>query len=389
MICKQCNNDVPNDSEYCPFCGNIEEKEIAESISVSDIEKGYTYLELKEWKKAKEVFDFAIVNNDNKAKAYIGRLLSKLKLTDLESLSNINQKLTKFDDFETAIKYADYDYKKQLINYSLLSERKSKKKFITLLITSILIVVIFILAYFVIVPYGTYLRYNSLLNEGSVETAVLSYNSYKNGIWLNYKGNMQKLFYEKGVDLVNDKDYINAELCFAEIDENFLETNNYYNYCKAQNLLAENDLESYNYFTNCKDFLNSKEILNKNEYFVLLNKLQGEWYHPKKSLEEIDLEMKNLGFQIDESEIRYSLGYRNWVEIMGEYGYSYSERYREQAKEQTIIFSGTTCVDMGKIVINKGKLCVIGADNEIYIDKFIEVLDDESINFAYFKWEKK
>ena len=120
MICKQCNNNVPNDSEYCPFCGNIVEKELpqANTNTISDIDKGYTYLELKEWKKAKEVFDFAIVNNDNKAKAYIGRLLAKLKLSDLVSLSSVNKKLTKFDDFKMAIKYADDNYKDKLIYFT-------------------------------------------------------------------------------------------------------------------------------------------------------------------------------------------------------------------------------------------------------------------------------
>ena len=33
MICKQCNNNVPNDSDYCPFCGNVVEKETIQTIS--------------------------------------------------------------------------------------------------------------------------------------------------------------------------------------------------------------------------------------------------------------------------------------------------------------------------------------------------------------------
>ncbi len=392
MICKQCNNNVPNDSEYCPFCGNFVEKEITQANNISDVEKGYTYLELKEWKKAKEIFDFAIVNNDNKARAYIGRLLAKLKLSDLIGLSSVNKTLTKFDDFKMAVKYADDNYKEQLKKYySLVEDKinqkkvKTKKRAIISLISSMSLIVLLVLTYFVFIPLGRFSYYQNLLSNEKIEKATKSYSDSK---WFEFDEKAEELFYNKGVSLVESKDYKNAELCF-DTTKNFKDSKNYYNYCKAQNLLAENDLESYNYFMNCKDFLNSKEILNKNEYFVLLNKLQGEWYHPEKSLEEIDLEMKKLGFRIDESAIRYSLGFKNWVEMIREYGYTYSERYRKEAQEQTITFSGTTCIGMGKIVINREELCVIGADDEIYKDKFIEFLDDENINFAYFKWEKK
>ena len=82
--------------------------------------------------------------------------------------------------------------------------------------------------------------------------------------------------YKDGVSLVEAKDYINAEEYFR-LAENYADSKKYHIYCKAQNLLAKDDLESYNYFTKCKDFLDSKNILETNEYFVLVNKLQGKW----------------------------------------------------------------------------------------------------------------
>ena len=173
MICKQCNNNVPNDSEYCPFCGNIIEKEMTQANTISEVEKGYTYLELKEWKKAKEIFDFAIVNNDNKARAYIGRLLAQLKLADLESLSDTSEKLTKFDDFKMAVKYADNNYKQQLKKcYFLVEERNNQKKVRTkkrLMISSIScmsLILLLSLTYFVFIPHGRYSYYEKLLSDG-------------------------------------------------------------------------------------------------------------------------------------------------------------------------------------------------------------------------------
>ncbi len=280
MICKQCNNNVPNDSEYCPFCGNVVEKEIMYAGTVSEVEKGYTYLELKEWKKAKEIFDFAIVNNNKKAKAYIGRLLAKLKLSDLASLTSVNKKLTKFDDFKMAIKYADDNYKQHLKKYySLVEEKinqkkaKVKKRAIISSISSISLIVLLVLTYFVFIPLGRFSYYQNLLSNGKIEKATKSYSNSK---WFEYDVKAEELFYNQGVLLVKNKDYKNAEFCF-KITGNFKDSKDYYNYCKAQNLLAKNDLESYNYFTKCKDFLDSKNILDTNECFVLVNKLQGKW----------------------------------------------------------------------------------------------------------------
>lgn len=284
MICKQCNNNVPNDSEYCPFCGNIVKKEITQANTISDVEKGYTYLELKEWEKAKEIFDFAIVNNDNKAKAYIGRLLAKLKLSDLVSLSSVNKKLTKFDDFKMAVKYADDNYKQQLKKYySLVEEKinlkkaKSKKRAIISLISGVSIAALLALTYFIFVPIGRFSYYKNLLSKGKIEKATQSFSNSK---WFEYDEKTKNLFYAQGVALVEDNDYKNAEICF-DTANGFDDSNNYYYYCKARNLLAENDLESYNYFIKCKGFLDSKNLLETNECFILVNKLQGNWSHPE------------------------------------------------------------------------------------------------------------
>ena len=202
MICKQCNNNVPNDSEYCPFCGNIIEKIIVRSVPVSDIEKGYTYLELKDWKKAKEIFDFAIVNNDNKAKAYIGRLLAKLKISDLASLTSVNKKLTKFDDFKMALKYADDNYSQQLKKYySLVEEQINQKKAklkkrikVTLKISLGLVICLsvafggFVGYTNIISPMIQYSQANKFLNEGKYDEAIKKFEELK-----SYKNSEEKI----------------------------------------------------------------------------------------------------------------------------------------------------------------------------------------------------
>lgn len=299
MICRHCNNNVPNGSEYCTFCGNV--LETVQEDNISNIDRGYAYLELKEWENAKKIFNFAIVNNENKARAYIGRLLADMKLSDFEKLPTLNKKLTQFDDFNLALKYADDYYKQLLEDYcSLVEEKverkqvKSKKCAVVTSISCISLIILLLLTYFAFIPYGRFSHYKSLLSKGKIEKATKSYSNSK---WFEFDKKSVELFYNKGVSLVENKDYKNAEVCFLTT-KNFKDSNNYQTYCKAQQLLAEDNLESYNYFTECIDFLDSKNILETNEYFVLVDKLQGKWKRPnitKAEREERDRERRNSG----------------------------------------------------------------------------------------------
>lgn len=268
MICKQCNNNMPNDSEYCPFCGNIVEKELpqANTNTISDVDKGYTYLELKEWKKAKEIFDFAIVNNDNKARAYIGRLLAKLKLSDLASLSSVNKKLTKFDDFKTAVKYADDNYKQQLKKYySLVEDKinqkkaKSKKRAIISSISGVSLIVLLVLTYFVFIPLGRFSYYQKLLSDGKIEKATKSYTDSK---WFEYDGKVKELFYNNAIKLLENKEYDKAIECLKECD-NYKDSETLYNYY--------NGLKLYNnqaYQKAMKSFKKSKGYKDSNVKYL-------------------------------------------------------------------------------------------------------------------------
>lgn len=310
MICKNCNREIPNDSEYCSFCGNVIQSVVSTSAS-SDLSKGYTYLELKQWKDAEQFFRDAIINGDNKSEAYIGKMLSKHKTDSIEKLVSSGKKFSGDDDFKLALKYAAQEYADYLKEFTIKVEKKHKKR--TIIISSICacVMAIALLSYFVFIPLNKISDYENLLADGKIQKAVKSYTNSK---WFEYDQKAKDLFYEKGLKLVEAKDYKNAEICFDvvgnrtakindlfyksgleliktkdyknaeicfEIIKNYNDSEKYLNYCKAQSLLANNDLESYNYFTDLGDFLDSKEILNTNKYFVMVNKLQGDWEHPE------------------------------------------------------------------------------------------------------------
>lgn len=291
MICKQCNNNVPNDSEYCQFCGSAIEKLKKETTNVSEVDKGYSYLELKRWKKAIEVFDSAIVNDNDKARSYIGKLLAKFKCMDLEELTHKRKNLAKFGDFKLAVKYADEEYKNKLKECYKLSNKKRKakirKEVIGISVTATFLLVVSSLTYFVFIPFGRNLYYKELLAQGKTEKAV---ESYTNSIWFEYENKAKELFYDSGVSFVEEKDYKNAQICFDNI-RYYKDSYEYWCYSKAKYLWSHKDLEAYDYFVMCKDFLDSSKILETDEYFATINKLQGTWekaestIKPKKNQE--------------------------------------------------------------------------------------------------------
>ncbi|MBQ2237672.1 MAG: hypothetical protein II317_06185, partial [Clostridia bacterium] len=259
-ICENCGEKNPEDSEYCQYCGKkFEVLEIKKNYN-DIVDKGFAYLELKQWKKAKELFDLGIINDEDKAKAYIGRLLSKLKLTEIEYLSKTNKELTKFYDFKMALKYADKDYKEILKKIILCTEQNKKLKDIKqtkmmkiLAVCIACIACLMVLTCVVFIPCGRYIYYKKMLSIGNIGIAS---DSYTNSESFEFDKLTKDLFYNHGILLIKEKKYKKAEICF-ETSKNHKKSEDYYNYCRGQNLLAEGNLQSYNYFVKCKGFLDS------------------------------------------------------------------------------------------------------------------------------------
>ena len=376
MICKNCNKEIPNNSGYCSFCGNVVQSAISAGIS-SDLSKGYTYLELKQWKDAEQFFRNAIIDGDNKSEAYIGKMLAKYKTDSIENLAERAKKFSNDDDFKLAIKYADPEYADYLKEFALSGAKKSKKRSIIVSSICAFLVVIALLSYFVLIPLNRISNYENLLADGKVQEAVKSYNSSK---WFEYDQKVKDLFYEKGLKLVEEKDYKNAEICF-EVTNGYTNNEKYLNYCKAQNLLANDDLESYNYFTDLGDFLDSKEILNTNKYFVTISKLQGEWYYPGETDEEYKEKLRTSG---------------DYYEVNGEF-YSKKEynSYDEIVEYINKHGQGPTKVWLpGKMSSNTIKINGIKEFKKIdeyitYDGRKIEIIDDTHIKIGEREYEKQ
>lgn len=282
MICKHCGHTVPQDSGFCQYCGAALAP-ARQAVEKSEVEKGYAYLELKEWKQAKASFDASIVNGQDKAQAFIGRLLARLHYARLEALVPRSHDLQKYEDFCMALQYADTVYKAQLERCAEenAAQRRQKrcrqqKRWRVTGIVASAVVVLSALSYFVLIPGGRYLYYKHALSGGEAQQAAKAYQGSR---WFEYHGRVKQLFYTAGVSFVKEKQYAQAENCFASVKA-YKDAEDYYHYCKGQVLLAEDDLESYNYFIKCRNFLDTNSIITTNVYLSQLHRLQGTWHHP-------------------------------------------------------------------------------------------------------------
>ncbi len=369
MICDKCKKEIPDDSEFCAFCGSVVEIVPAVNTEITETDKGYKYLEMKKWKQAKEMFQTSIVNNENVSKAYMGNLLAKLKISDLIKLSQKSKNLYKYDDFKLALKYADENYKNKLDGIADICKNKSKKRNLKLTICSSVAVLACVLTLFIFIPFGRYFWYSSLLSDNNAQKAVAS---FANSKLFEYDALNKNLFYKKGVEFVENKHYKNGELCFEKIDK-YKDSNNYYNYCKAQNLLAGNDLESYDYFKKCGEFLDSEQILKTNKYFKMVDKLQGEWYHPPgKSIAQQKREARESGkyYEVDGAFYPKS-AYKSYSELIealnGKYGGITTMAYYIDNAETIQIKGGNKLNISNGIIEYKDEPVVFVSDNIVKI----------------------
>lgn len=216
MICKNCNSEIPNDSEYCSFCGNVTESVIS-SNNASGLKKGYTYLELKQWNDAEQFFRAAIINGENTAEAYIGKMLARYKTDSIESLAASGKKFSSDDDFKLAIKYADSEYAKKLMQYDAECSKRAKNKTLafSIFVSAVSIcVVIAILLVTVIIPKA---KYKDALNNA---TDLLEAKKYEAAYAIFEEIGNTKLIkeskYNRALELYNNGDYANSYFLFLE-----------------------------------------------------------------------------------------------------------------------------------------------------------------------------
>ena len=90
------------------------------------VRRAFLELDDGEWDKADELFEQALNDDPENAKAYIGRLCAELHLSSEESLLDYEQPIRDNKNFKRALKFADKNYRAALERYALTPEDKKQ-----------------------------------------------------------------------------------------------------------------------------------------------------------------------------------------------------------------------------------------------------------------------
>lgn len=159
--CPKCKASLENiNSEQthtmCSFCrATIDLSKPTEDIKISNIsnmvlqmgvstevhlEKGFIFLEEREWENAEWRFKEAIHAEPKSALAYLGLLLVETKLTKEEELENYNTLLSEKMNYRMAIRFADDALKQRLERYNeaIISKLDEKQAEVDLTVKDLL-----------------------------------------------------------------------------------------------------------------------------------------------------------------------------------------------------------------------------------------------------------
>ena len=81
------------------------------------LKRAFIVLEDAEWKKADDLLEQVLNSDPEKAKAYVGKLMSELKINKEENLAKRAVNLSDYSNFQKAVRFAEEPYKSVLLDY--------------------------------------------------------------------------------------------------------------------------------------------------------------------------------------------------------------------------------------------------------------------------------
>ncbi len=124
--CKACKNLIPDDSDFCPFCGNkvvrnvIDNHENSEPLHLYQpealLKRAFLFLEERLFDKADTYVEAALNQEPENAEAYLVKLLIDLRASSIDELSNLDKAFDDNINYKRALKYGDEQLKDRLLS---------------------------------------------------------------------------------------------------------------------------------------------------------------------------------------------------------------------------------------------------------------------------------
>ncbi len=124
MNCNSCKNLIPEDSEFCPFCGNkvvrnlVEHSDNVEPLHLYQpdalLKRAFLFLEEKLFDKADTYVEAVLNKEPENAEAYLAKLLVELRVSSIDELCDFVEPFDTNINYKRAIRYSNEKLKERL-----------------------------------------------------------------------------------------------------------------------------------------------------------------------------------------------------------------------------------------------------------------------------------
>ena len=125
--CNICAKAIPDDSEFCPFCGgkviHIVEEPLVQGDSLLSIQpdvlikRAFLFLEEGDFEKANNYIEAALNQEPENAEAYLAKLLIDLRIKAVEELSTVSEPFEDNINYKRALRYGDEMLKEKILMF--------------------------------------------------------------------------------------------------------------------------------------------------------------------------------------------------------------------------------------------------------------------------------
>ena len=126
LNCNTCKKLIPDDSEFCPFCGNKIIRNVSEKIEQVNqmqmyptdalIKRAFLFIEESLFDKANIYIEEVLNRDPENAEAYLAKLLMDYNVADIDELSRVTEPFDNNLNYKRAYRYGDEILKKSLEN---------------------------------------------------------------------------------------------------------------------------------------------------------------------------------------------------------------------------------------------------------------------------------
>lgn len=138
IICNTCKKIIPDDSLFCPFCGNKITREQKKSIEAEEqlllykqdalLKRAFLFIEEGLFEKADEYFETVLNQDPENAQAYLGKLMIEMNVKAPSDLACCEKTFDKSLNYQRVIRFADPTLIDEINGYMVSTKEKLEEK---------------------------------------------------------------------------------------------------------------------------------------------------------------------------------------------------------------------------------------------------------------------